>query len=81
MDLEMLLPGTKVKMALLDRIKIIMPTVSGIAVTIAKVDQGAMIAAAAGASRAGLWVLGVTLGYGVKSFFGYLRTCRSISST
>ena len=29
MDLEMFLPGTRVKMSLVDRIKIIMPTVSG----------------------------------------------------
>ena len=73
MDLEMLLPGTRVKMSLVDRIKILAPTVSGIAMTLFKAIKGAMVAAAAGIYGI-LALLGVTLGYGAKSFFGYLRT-------
>ncbi|HEX4149865.1 MAG TPA: TMEM143 family protein, partial [Pirellulales bacterium] len=73
MDLEMLLPGTRVKMSLLDRIRIIMPTVSGLVVSAVKAFKGALLAAAAGIYGI-LAVLGMTLGYGVKSFFGYLQT-------
>ncbi len=73
MDLEMLLPGTRVKMSLKDRVKIIMPTVSGLAVSIYKAVKGALLAAAAGVYGI-LAVLGVTCGYGVRSFYGYLQT-------
>ncbi len=73
MDLEMLLPGTRVKMSLKDRIKIIMPTVSGLAVSAYKAIKGALLAAAAGVFGV-LTVLGVTVGYGMRSFYGYLQT-------
>lgn len=73
MDLEMLLPGTRVKMSLIDRIRIVMPTVSGLVVSAIKAFKGALLAAAAGIYGI-LALLGVTLGYGVKSFFGYLQT-------
>jgi hypothetical protein len=72
-DLEMLLPGTRIKMSLKDRIKIIMPTVSGLAVSIYKAFKGALLAAAAGMYGI-LAVVGVTCGYGVRSFYGYLQT-------
>jgi Protein of unknown function (DUF3754) len=72
-DLEMLLPGTRVKMSLKDRIKIIMPTVSGLAVSAYKAFKGALLAAAAGIYGI-LAVLGVTCGYGIRSFYGYLQT-------
>jgi hypothetical protein len=72
----MLLPGTRVRMSLLDRAKIVMPTVSGLAITTWKIVKGALVAAAAGVSGV-LMALGLiagTLGYGVRSLFGYLRT-------
>jgi hypothetical protein len=72
-DLEILLPGTRIKMSLKDRIKIIMPTVSGLAVSIYKAFKGALLAAAAGLYGI-LAVIGVTCGYGVRSFYGYLQT-------
>jgi hypothetical protein len=72
-DLEMLLPGTRVKMSLRDRLKIVMPTVSGLVVSVYKALKGALLAAAAGIYGI-LVVLGVTCGYGVKSFYGYLQT-------
>ena len=73
MDLEMLLPGTRVKMSLKDRIKIVMPTASGIALSAYKAFKGALLAAAAGIYGI-LTVLGVTVGYGMRSFYGYLQT-------
>lgn len=75
-DLEMLLPGTRVRMTLLDRLKIALPTISGLVMTIYKIVSKAMFLAFAGAySILGfLGLVGGTIGYGVKSFFGYLRT-------
>ncbi|MCG8584142.1 MAG: DUF3754 domain-containing protein, partial [Pirellulales bacterium] len=74
-DLEMLLPGTRVKMTLLDRGRIILPAVSGVGMTIYKIAKGAMVLAFAGVYGllAFLGLVGGTVGYGVKSFFGYLR--------
>jgi hypothetical protein len=75
-DLEMLLPGTQVKLSLADRGKIVLPTLSGIAVTVWKILQGALTIALTGAynSLALLGLVGGTLGYGLKSFYGYLQT-------
>jgi hypothetical protein len=76
LDLEMLLPGTQVKMSLVDRAKILLPTLSGISITIWKLVQGAIFAAAVGfyGVLALLGLVGGTIGYGVRSFFGYLNT-------
>lgn len=75
-DLEMLLPGTRVRMSLLDRAKIALPTVSGLVMTIYKIVRAGMFIAFAGAYSllTFLGLVGGTIGYGVKSFFGYLRT-------
>lgn len=76
MDVDMLLPGTRVKMTWVDRGKIMLPTVSGLAMAAFKVAKGAVVFAFAGVY--GLLALivfvGGMLGYGVKSFFGYLQT-------
>lgn len=76
MDLEMLLPGTRVRMTLLEQGRILLPAVSGVALTIYKVLQGALVLAFAGlyGMLALLGVVGGTIGYGVRSFIGYLRT-------
>jgi hypothetical protein len=76
MDLEMLLPGGQVRMTLLDRGRILLPTLSGIALTAVKLIKGAVVLAYAGVyGLVGfLGVVGGTVGYGVRSFFGYLRT-------
>jgi hypothetical protein len=50
-----------------------MPTVSGLAVSAYKAFKGALLAAAAGVYGI-LAVLGVTCGYGIRSFYGYLQT-------
>ncbi len=76
MDLEMLLPGTRVRMTLLDQCRIMLPTISGLVLTIVKIVKGAL--ALTLVSLYGLLgflgLVGGTLGYGIKSFFGYLRT-------
>lgn len=75
-DLEMLLPGTRVRMTLFDRARIALPTVSGLVLTIYKIVRGAVALAFAGAYGifGFLTFVGGAIGYGVKSFFGYLRT-------
>ena len=75
-DVEMLLPGTTVRMTLLDRGKILLPTLSGVGLTAVKLVHGAATLATASLQGmlALLGMLGGTVGYGVKSFLGYLRT-------
>jgi len=75
-DVEMLLPGTTVRMTLLDRGKILLPTLSGVGVTAVKLVHSAATLATASLQGmlALLGLLGGTVGYGVKSFLGYLRT-------
>jgi hypothetical protein len=76
-DLEMLLPGTRFHLTLLDRGKILLPTVSGLALAAFKIVRGALWVAFAGVYGGAIAVLGLvggTVGYGVKSFLGYLRT-------
>lgn len=76
LDLEMLLPGTRVQMSLFDRGRILLPTLSGVAMTLWKILQGAVTIAVSGFynSMAFLGLVGGTLGYGLKSFYGYLQT-------
>lgn len=67
-DLDMLLPGTKVQMSLTDRAKIILPTFSGLTIAAAK-------AFFAFGPAIGMWgLVGGTLGYGVRSVYGYMNT-------
>jgi hypothetical protein len=75
-DLEMLLPGTRVKMSRLDRLKIFGPSSLGILAGLWKIVRGSVAAAAAGlyGLLVYLGIVGGTLGYGVRSFYGYLRT-------
>ncbi len=76
MDLDMLLPGTRVRMTPLDKGKIILPTLSGVTLALVKIIKGVALLATATASGllSFLGILGGTMGYGVKSFLGYLRT-------
>jgi hypothetical protein len=74
-DLEMLLPGTRVKLSLTDRGKIVLPTLSGLVITAWKVVQGAVTLALSSAySLTFLSLVGGTVGYGLKSFYGYMQT-------
>ncbi len=74
-DVEMLLPATRVQMSLLDRGRIFLPTISGVVVTIYKVVKGAFALAFAGVYGilAFLGLVGGAIGYGVKSFMSYVR--------
>jgi hypothetical protein len=67
-DLDMLLPGTQVKMSLVDRARILLPSVSGVAFGVAKLFMAALNPYMV------LGVLGGTLGYSARSVYGYLNT-------
>ncbi|MBM4003759.1 MAG: DUF3754 domain-containing protein [Planctomycetes bacterium] len=75
-DLEMMLPGTRVRMSWFDQGKILFPTLSGIGMTLWKIIQGTLLLVYTGLQGmvAFLCFVGATLGYGVKSVFGYLNT-------
>jgi hypothetical protein len=75
-DIEKLLPGAIIRIGMLEQAQIIVPTLSGIGLTVLKLLKGAAAVAFAGiyglVGFLGL-VAGV-IGYGIKSFYGYLRT-------
>lgn len=76
-DLEMLLPGTKMKLSMIDRGKIILPTLSGMAITIGKLIRGLIVLTLAITVKAlftWLLFLGAVGGYVGKSVLGYFRT-------
>jgi hypothetical protein len=67
-DLDMLLPGTQVKMSLFDRARILLPSLSGVAFGMVKLFMAALNPYMV------LGVLGGTLGYSARSVYGYLNT-------
>jgi hypothetical protein len=76
LDIDMLLPGTRPKITLFDQGKIWFPTLSGIVIGFMRFAKAISLIVSGT-----LWgilgfvaILGGTLGYGVKSFFGYLKT-------
>ncbi len=76
-DLEMLLPGAKIKLSMVDRGKIILPTLSGMAITIYKLIRGLIVltlAVTVSAILAWIVFIGAVGGYIVKSVLGYFRT-------
>ena len=75
-DLEMLLPGTRATMSLLDQGKIWIPALSGVGLALFKLFTKAAATALAGFSGmlGFLILLAGTIGYGVKAFMGYLNT-------
>ena len=75
-DLEMLLPGTRYRLTMFDHGKILFPTLSGLAFVLFKLFKAALLLAVAGfyGLLAVLGLVGGTVGYGVRSFLGYLRT-------
>ncbi|HEY2893663.1 MAG TPA: TMEM143 family protein [Pirellulales bacterium] len=68
LDVDMLLPGTQVQMSLVDRAKIMFPTLSGLSLAATKL----VLAWGSGLAMWGL--VGGTLGYGTRSVFGYMNT-------
>jgi len=76
-DLEILLPGSKVRLTKLDRAKILLPTLSGMAFTIWKVARGVLVLSLAFhfANILGWAILiGAIGGYVFKSILSYLNT-------
>jgi hypothetical protein len=75
-DIETLLPGSSVRIGVIEQAKIVIPTLSGLGLTLFKLLKGA--AAVAVAELYGLiaflGLIGGAIGYGVRSFYGYLRT-------
>lgn len=72
LDLDMLLPGSQVKMSLFDRARVALPTLSGIGIVLYKLIWAT--AMAFGSTLAFLGLVGGTVGYGVRSLYGYLNT-------
>ena len=75
-DIETLLPGASVRIGLLEQAQIVVPTLSGIGLTLFKLLKGAAAVAFAGIYGliAFLGLISGAIGYGVKSFYSYLRT-------
>jgi hypothetical protein len=75
-DVETLLPGASIRLGWLEQAKIVLPTLSGVGLTVFKLLKGA--AAVAFASLYGLVaflaLVSGAVGYGLRSFYGYLRT-------
>jgi hypothetical protein len=76
-DLEILLPGSTVRLTKLDRARILLPTLSGLAITIFKIFRGVLVLAFAFAWEEILgWIvlIGACVGYIIKSVLSYFRT-------
>lgn len=75
-DVEMLLPTTNVQMTWFDKGQIFVPTMSGLAYTLFKIGAAAwtLTALTAGALITIGGLLVGSIGYALKTFFGYART-------
>ena len=78
-DLEILLPGSKVRLTKLDRAKVLLPTLSGMAITIYKIVRGVLVLSLALTFTWDYfwgWIvlIGATGGYVFKSVLSYFRT-------
>ncbi len=76
-DLEILLPGSTVRLTRLDQAKILLPTVSGTLITAYKLFRSVLVLSVALTFSAIYgWVIfiGVLIGYIVKSVLSYFRT-------
>ncbi|MFT7631638.1 MAG: hypothetical protein ACI87E_002677 [Mariniblastus sp.] len=79
-DLEILLPGSKVRLTKLDRAKILLPTVSGMAILIYKIARGVLVLSLAFTAYTldqilgWIVLIGACGGYLVKSVLSYFRT-------
>lgn len=75
-ELEVLLPGTKVKFSLFDRGKILLPTLTGAALFVYKLVTGALLLTLLTVVALWQWfiLIAVLAGYLIRSFFSYART-------
>ena len=75
-DIDMLLPGSRVRITLLDQGRIIIPTLAGLGMALFKIIKGAALLIWTGLfGVVAFWVglVGGTIGYGIKSLLGYFR--------
>jgi hypothetical protein len=74
--IETLLPGGSIRIGLVEQAQIVVPTVSGLGLTLFKLLNGAAESALAGlySLLTFLALVFAAVGYGVRSFYGYLRT-------
>lgn len=76
-DLEILLPGSRVRLTRFDHAKILFPTISGTLIIIYKLVRSALVLVVAFTIKAIIgWIIfiGVTIGYVIKSVLSYFRT-------
>ncbi|MCC9602073.1 DUF3754 domain-containing protein [Stieleria sp. JC731] len=76
-DVDMLLPGTKIKLSGIDHAKVIVPSLSGWIFSLQKISRFVLVTLALAAYYSTALIIGLVLagiGYGVKSFFGYFQT-------
>ncbi len=75
-ELEILLPGAKIKLGLLARGKILIPSLSGVAMAAYKITRGAMLVTLFTLSAVYHWLLfaGVLGFYLIRGLLSYLRT-------
>lgn len=76
-DVDMLLPGTQVRLSKFDRVKVIAPSVGGWLFSLQKISRFVLVTLALAAYYSTALVIGLTLaaiGYVVKSFFSYFQT-------
>ncbi len=75
-ELEILLPGSKIKLGLLARGKILIPSLSGVAMAAYKITRGAMLVTLFTLSAVYHWLLfaGVLGFYLIRGMLSYLRT-------
>ena len=75
-ELEVLLPGSQVRFSILDRGKILLPTISGAALAIYKIITLGLLVTLATVAAFWNWVIliAVTIGYLIRSVLSYFRT-------
>ena len=76
-DVDMLLPGTQVRLSKLDRAKVIVPSLGGWLLSLQKISRFVLVTLALAAYYSTALVIGLILaaiGYCVKSFFSYFQT-------
>ena len=76
-DVEILLPGSRVRLTHFDKARILFPTISGVIITFYKLFRSAVVLTVAFSFNAVVgWAMfiGVVVGYVVKSVLSYFRT-------
>lgn len=77
LDVDMLLPGTKVRLSKFDQAKVIVPSLGGWLLSLQKISRFVLVTLALAAYYSTALVVGLFLaaiGYVVKSFFSYFQT-------